>query len=221
MRLVAIFLLGGLQGAVGWWMVKSGLIDDPRVSHVRLSIHLGIAFVIYAAMLWTALDLLSAGPGCRHEQRHPPTCALWERTMRPHIRDGAVRRPGRRDARGIRLQHLSADERICDSARDFDAGPWWENFLHNMATVQFNHRLIAWALVLAIPAFWLMSRRTRIGGRARFAADLLLATLGVQVALGMTTLLLGVPIPAGRSTSGGGAAALLTGAVDHSRTVAW
>jgi len=56
-RLAAIFVLGGLQGAVGWLMVKSGLVDDPRVSSLRLAAHLGIAFAIYAAILWTALGL--------------------------------------------------------------------------------------------------------------------------------------------------------------------
>src|SRR5580765_3325826 len=56
--LAGIFVLGALQGAVGWFMVKSGLVDDPRVSSVRLAMHLGLAFLIYAAMLWVALGLL-------------------------------------------------------------------------------------------------------------------------------------------------------------------
>src|SRR5258705_12037045 len=58
-RFTAIFALGGLQGALGWYMVKSGLVDDPRVSSVRLAAHLGLAFLIYAAMLWVALGLLA------------------------------------------------------------------------------------------------------------------------------------------------------------------
>src|SRR5512141_615893 len=59
-RLGAIFLLGGLQGALGWYMVKSGLVDDPRVSPLRLAAHLGMAFLLFALMLWTALGLLAA-----------------------------------------------------------------------------------------------------------------------------------------------------------------
>ena len=59
-RLAGIFVLGGLQGAMGWYMVKSGLVDDPRVSQFRLTAHLGLAFVIFAAMFWTALSLLRA-----------------------------------------------------------------------------------------------------------------------------------------------------------------
>ena len=79
-RLVAIFLLGGLQGAVGWWMVKSGLIDDPRVSHVRLSIHLGMAFLIYAAMFWTALGLLRGDAPARNAHPATPTHTPGQRS---------------------------------------------------------------------------------------------------------------------------------------------
>src|SRR5258705_4709263 len=57
-RFTAIFALGGLQGALGWYMVKSGLVDDPRVSQFRLAAHLGLAFLIYGAMLWVALGLI-------------------------------------------------------------------------------------------------------------------------------------------------------------------
>ena len=61
-RLFAIFLLGGLQGALGWYMVQSGLVDDPRVSQLRLTAHLGLAFLIFGAMFWTALSLLRSPP---------------------------------------------------------------------------------------------------------------------------------------------------------------
>jgi len=81
--------------------------------------------------------------------------------------------------------------------------PWWQNFLHNMATVQFNHRLIAWALFLLIPALWLATRRVRLPGNARLASNLLLAMLGVQLALGIATLLKGVPVALGASHQAG------------------
>ena len=176
-------------------MVKSGLIDDPRVSHVRLSIHLGIAFLIYAAMLWTALDLLApVQPAAtsvatrRLSHYGKGLCAL---IFLMALSGGLV--AGTRAGYAYNTFPLMNGHVIPPEILMLE--PWWENFLHNMATVQFNHRVIAWALIVLIPAFWLMSRRERIGGRARFAADLLLAMLGVQVALGLTTLLLGVPIP--------------------------
>ena len=57
-KLFAIFVLGGLQGALGWYMVQSGLVDDPRVSQFRLTAHLGLALAIFAAMLWAGLSLV-------------------------------------------------------------------------------------------------------------------------------------------------------------------
>src|SRR5204863_3445031 len=61
MKLAVVFVLGGLQGALGWYMVKSGLVDDPRVSQYRLTAHLGLALAIFAAMLWVGLSLVRPG----------------------------------------------------------------------------------------------------------------------------------------------------------------
>jgi len=72
--------------------------------------------------------------------------------------------------------------------------PWYRNFADNMATVQFDHRLIAWLLALLIPAFWLLVRR-QASSRVALAADLLLGALLLQFALGVATLLLVVPLP--------------------------
>ena len=115
-RLLLIFVLGALQGAVGWYMVKSGLVDDPRVSQYRLTAHLGLAFLIYAAMFWTALELLSA-------ERAPPSPArrrlhaLCRWAERARLRYGADRRTGGRDSCGARVQHLPAHERPRGAAR--------------------------------------------------------------------------------------------------------
>ena len=80
-QLAGIFALGALQGALGWFMVKSGLVDDPRVSSLRLAAHLGTAFLIYASMLWLALGL-ACGMRPRREQparRHAAACAHHDR----------------------------------------------------------------------------------------------------------------------------------------------
>jgi len=74
-KLAGIFVLGGLQGGMGWYMVQSGLVDDPRVSHYRLTAHLGLAFVIFAAMFWVALDLLAPGRGATRRPRSGAGCA--------------------------------------------------------------------------------------------------------------------------------------------------
>ena len=82
--------------------------------------------------------------------------------------------------------------------------PWWRNFFWNMATVQFDHRLIAWLLALFVPVLWWKARAVPgLSSRARSGATLLLALLALQIALGISTLLLAVPVVAGRRASGG------------------
>jgi cytochrome c oxidase assembly protein subunit 15 len=72
--------------------------------------------------------------------------------------------------------------------------PWYLNFFNNMATVQFDHRLIAWSLAVLVPWFWIATRRVNLAPGARTAANLLLAMLAVQIALGIATLLWVVPV---------------------------
>jgi heme a synthase len=200
-RLIAIFLLGGLQGAVGWWMVKSGLVDDPRVSHVRLSIHLGIAFAIFAAMFWTALGLLSGEPAKDPRRRHLAACgaALCALVFLMVLSGGLV--AGTRAGYAYNTFPLMNGDFL--PPESFMLEPWWQNFLHNMAAVQFNHRLIAWLLFLAIPAFWWALRRIALPLRARLASNLLIAMLGVQLVLGVSTLLLRVPVALGAAHQAG------------------
>jgi cytochrome c oxidase assembly protein subunit 15 len=193
-RLLSIFLLGALQGAVGWWMVASGLIDDPRVSHVRLSIHLGLAVLIFAAMFWTALDLLSAGrtdalePARARLSRHAGWLSVLIFVM---VLSGGL-------VAGTRAGYAYNTFPLMNGhffpPEYFMLQPWWQNFLHNMATVQFNHRLIAWALFLLVPTLWFASRRQRLSRSARLASNLLLVMLFIQLALGIATLLRGVPV---------------------------
>ena len=73
--------------------------------------------------------------------------------------------------------------------------PWYRNFFDNMATVQFNHRMIAWTLAILIPVFWYKSRGLPLPGSARLACSLLLLMLAIQISLGISTLLLVVPLP--------------------------
>jgi cytochrome c oxidase assembly protein subunit 15 len=194
-RLVAIFLLGGMQGAIGWWMVKSGLISDPRVSHVRLSIHLGLAFLIFAAMFWTALGLRAGGPARDpHRRRLAGYGAGLSVLTFVMVLSGAL-------VAGTRAGYAYNTFPLMNGhffpPEYFMLQPWWDNFLHNMATVQFNHRLIAWLLFFAIPVYWWALRRGAPPPQARLASNLLLVMLALQLALGISTLLLGVPVALG------------------------
>ncbi len=190
-KLAGILALGAAQGALGWYMVQSGLVDDPRVSQYRLTAHLGIAFLIYAAMLWIALDLLfpRAGPGFRRLRRF--AFALVALIFAMVLSGGLV--AGIRAGLAYNTFPLMNGNIVPPEI--FSLEPWYLNFSSNMATVQFDHRLIAWLLAFLVPWFWLQVRRAVAPRRAKLAADLLLGALALQIALGIATLLLAVPVP--------------------------
>ena len=190
-KFAAIFGLGALQGALGWYMVQSGLVDNPRVSQFRLTAHLGIAFLIYAAMLWIVFDLLftRAGPVSRRLRRLAFALAALIFVM--VLSGGLV--AGTRAGLAYNTFPLMNGRFVPPEI--FALEPWYLNFSNNISTVQFDHRLIAWLLAFLVPWFWLRVRRAAVPRRATLGADLLLATLALQIALGIATLLLAVPVP--------------------------
>ena len=213
LTLAGIFALGALQGAMGWYMVKSGLVDDPRVSQYRLTAHLRIALAIFAAMLWAALGLLYPGRAGANPQPAPLRRFSWIITALiayTVVTGGFVA--------GIRAGFAYNTFPLMNGRllppEIFMLEPWYSNFFNNMATVQFDHRLGAWLLALFVPWFWLKARRASLSPRARLASRLLFAMLALQVTLGIATLLLAVPIPLAAAHQGGAvlllAAALLT-----------
>jgi cytochrome c oxidase assembly protein subunit 15 len=192
--LTAILALGALQGAMGWYMVQSGLVAAPRVSHLRLTAHLGLALAIFAAMFWIGLSLMR------------PRAVAREGL-------GALRRAGNAIAALVFVMVLTgglvAGIRAGFAYNTFPSmnghvmppeilmiDPWYRNFFDNMATVQFDHRLLAWTLALVVPLLWWRVRRHAAAPHAaRIGADVLLALLVLQVGLGIATLLLRVPVP--------------------------
>jgi cytochrome c oxidase assembly protein subunit 15 len=193
-KLLGIFVLGALQGGMGWYMVKSGLVDDPRVSHLRLTAHLGLAFLILGAMFWVALDLLHASrktalePGQRGLRVFADGLVAVVFLM---VLTGGL-------VAGIRAGFAYNTFPLMNGhvvpPEIFMIEPWHLNFFNNMATVQFDHRLLAWGLAIAVPWFWLKARSAGTAARSRQAASLLSLALGVQIALGVATVLLVVPV---------------------------
>ena len=197
-KLAGIFVLGGLQGAMGWYMVKSGLVDDPRVSHFRLTAHLGLAFVILAAMLWVAMDLLSP------RATAPDASLRGRRVLAWHVvgfvvlmvlTGGLV--AGLRGGHAYNTFPLMNGHVVPPEILQID--PLWKNFFWNIATVQFDHRLFAWLLAFTVPLLWWKCRD--VPG-ARLATGVLLAILALQVTLGISTLLLHVPVALGVAHQG-------------------
>jgi heme a synthase len=192
-RLAILFGLGALQGGVGWFMVMSGLEGRTSVSQYRLAAHLGLALLIYAYLLWLALDLL-----------RPPAAA-------PRKRSGAYGR-GLALAAWIFLVALSGsfvaglhagliyntfplmDGRLIPHGL-YPLSPWFRSAFEDVASVQFDHRMLALATFVLVLVFRLSLIKLDLGSRGRRAADLLNAMVFVQLALGIATLVLAVPIP--------------------------
>jgi len=214
-KLLGIFALGGLQGAMGWYMVESGLVDDPRVSQYRLTAHLAFALAILAAQLWTALDLLYPKAATQNTRSAALVRFAWIVTalvVYTAITGGFVAgiRAGKAyNTFPLMNGHFAPPEM-------FMIEPWYLNFFNNMATVQFDHRLGAWLLAFLVPWFWIKAKRAALNPRAKFAIVLLLGVLALQITLGIATLLLAVPVPLAAAHQGG-AVLLLCAAlmVDH------
>jgi cytochrome c oxidase assembly protein subunit 15 len=206
-QLGGIFLLGALQGGMGWYMVKSGLVDDPRVSHFRLTAHLGIALAIFAAELWIALGLLA--PPTRRAPHAPLAragLALAALVFLMALTGGFV--AGLHAGHAYNTFPLMNGHIVPPEIMMLD--PWYENFLYNMATVQFVHRSIAWLLAVLVPIFWLRVQRAGLEPRARLASDAMLAALALQISLGIATLLLVVPMPVAAAHQAGAVLLLAT-----------
>jgi cytochrome c oxidase assembly protein subunit 15 len=184
-----MFVLGGLQGVLGWYMVKSGLVDNPHVSQYRLTAHLIAAFLIYAYMLWVALSLLFPRQSTNRHPWYGKTLALtWLITVTV-ISGGFV--AGLKAGRIYNTFPKMGEYWI---PPDFFAlEPAWRNFFDNMATVQFDHRILAITTFVLIIAYWASLRNTDLPVRIRRGVNALLHTAVLQVALGISTLLLVVP----------------------------
>jgi cytochrome c oxidase assembly protein subunit 15 len=196
-RLLLLLALGGTQGAVGWFMVASGFeADRTAVSPWRLVAHLGLALVLYAALFWTALGLLTP-----REEPPPLGAAPAWRSVRRQVQAaawllGAAMLAGGFTA-GIRAG-LDYNTFPLMDGRLVPEGYWrlepaWLNLAENVATVQFNHRLLATLAGLAAFGAAFAARRRLPEGPARRACLGLGAAVALQYALGVATLLLAVP----------------------------
>ena len=193
--LAGIFLLGGTQGALGWYMVQSGLVDDPHVSQFRLTAHLGLAVLIFGVMLWTALSLLFP----RSERRTAARGTLRLHALCAMILVYLMILTGGLVAgthAGLAYNTFPSMNGHVVPPEVLALEPAWKNFFWNIATVQFDHRLVAYLLAVAIPMLWWRLARDRLAPpRGRIGSRWLLAMLAVQITLGISTLLLVVPLP--------------------------
>jgi len=192
-RLPALFILGGLQGLLGWYMVKSGLIDNPQVSHYRLAAHLFLAAFLLAALLWTIFELFYGEQGIRLSNRG---AVFWHSLaitvlISLQIFYGALV-AGLNAGSAYNTFPLMTGEIIPTGL--FSMPSFVINLIDNPLTVQFIHRGIAWMLVLYIFLFWIKTFANRQTPFRNLGVHLLLGGIILQFILGVLTLLFQVPI---------------------------
>ncbi len=187
-RLAALLALGALQGAIGWWMVASGLIDRPEVSHIRLAVHLLAALFIFAGLIWTALDLqrLAADPAALPARLS--TLSVWTLSLLAlQLMFGAY-------VAGLEAGYaFSSWPKMGDQWFPADTPmlrPLIVNFADNPVVVQFVHRWLAWL----VAGFALALAGTAWDRGLRAEALAVAASVTLQIALGVATLLSGVEI---------------------------
>ncbi|MGB5715702.1 MAG: COX15/CtaA family protein, partial [Gammaproteobacteria bacterium] len=191
-KLLTMFVLGGLQGLLGWYMVKSGLVDNPHVSQYRLTAHLGLAILIYAYMFYVALGLWQG------EQRSGSTPAGLRRatTLLTGLVFITILSGG--FVAGLKAGYAYNTFPLMDGhwipEAIFMQDPLWLNFFENIATVQFQHRLLATLVFLGVILLWIAARRVTLPATVTTGMQLMLAAAILQVILGIATLLLHVPV---------------------------
>jgi cytochrome c oxidase assembly protein subunit 15 len=191
-KLFGAFVLGGLQGALGWYMVKSGLVDRPDVSQYRLVAHLGLAMLIYGYLLWVAFPLVLAPRASEPSPEFPRAAtAVAALVLITSLAGGFV---AGLDA-GFAYNTFPLMDGELIPAHLFAADPPWRALFEDVTTVQFAHRLLAIITLVAVLVFRWSLRGRPAPSRALIAANLLTGWVFVQFALGVATLLSIVAVP--------------------------
>lgn len=188
-KLLGLFLLGGLQGALGWWMVSSGLTERVDVSQYRLAAHLGLALLLFAAILWIALDMATpTARGARHRLA-PFAIVLLVGVYAQMVLGAFV--AGLRAGRVYNTWPLMEGRLVPEAY--FDEAPRFLDLFETVAAVQFNHRLGAYLLIAAATVMLIAARNSSLENRAR----MLFGVIHAQAGLGIWTVVSGTPMALG------------------------
>lgn len=191
-KAVVLLGLGAFQGFMGWYMVKSGLVDNPDVSHYRLAAHLLTAFITFAYTFWVALDLMfptkkEINIAFRNFIRFSLAILLLQ------IIYGAF--VAGLDA-GFIHNHwpMMSEGKFIHETVFIEQHPWYRNFIEGKSGVQFVHRMVAYAVVICVFIIWQKSRKLQLTNMQSKGIAVLLIMVGIQFLLGVFTLLLQVPV---------------------------
>lgn len=213
-RLLTLLLLGGFQGFIGWWMVSSGLVERTDVSQYRLAIHLTLACLIFAYALWIARGL------ARHSV---PPARFALRLLAPAVIAAVLVQiflgglVAGMDA-GLAFNDWPTMDHAIIPGGLFVLDPAWLNFFENPKTVQFVHRVSGYLLFLLVLVQLIITLKVSTAGTHKLRAAIMLALVSLQVAIGIVTLLLQVPMSWALLHQGGAVIVLAFG-VAHWRAI--
>ena len=189
-RLLVMLVLGGSQGVLGWYMVKSGLVDNPHVSQYRLTAHLGMAVFIYGFIFWTVLDLLApVASQPKHLKRF--AYSLSGLIFLMILSGGLV--AGTRAGIPYPTWPLMGDSFIPPGL--YSLQPFWLSAFEDMLTIQFNHRMFAYLIVGLVCTFAYQALKSDLQGSLKVGIYCFIGLLFLQVSLGISTLIFYIPVP--------------------------
>ena len=185
-----LFSMGAMQAGIGWWMVKSGLVKNPDVSHFRLAIHLITAFLTCAFTLWVALPLILPKKRSGNKKLLKLTSWLFVLVIIQIIYGAFV--AGLNAGRICNTWPKMEGEWIPGSI--FSMNPFWQNFIENHYTIQFIHRTLAFIIVFFVLYIWNEGGKIKINYLQKKSFNILLSLVMFQIVIGIFTLILVVPI---------------------------
>ncbi|MBX9634058.1 MAG: COX15/CtaA family protein, partial [Magnetospirillum sp.] len=192
-RLALLLALGAAQGGMGWYMVASGLVDRPQVSHLRLAAHLMLALIILGLLLWTALERISPVAAITPDSRRA------RRTLTGLLVLTAATITWGAFVAGIHAGHIHNTFPLMSGdwfpPEGLRLDPPLRNAVENPAAVQYVHRVLALTTLACLTLFGLWSRTARLPAQARRPLTLAALWVWAQAGLGVSTLLLAVPVP--------------------------
>lgn len=189
-RLLVMLMLGGSQGLLGWYMVKSGLVDNPHVSQYRLTAHLGLAVFVYGFIIWTAMDLIAAKRPQPNHLKHF-SYSLSGLIFLMILSGGLV--AGTHAGVAYPTWPLMGDSFIPPGL--YSLQPAWLSAFEDMVTIQFNHRMFAYLIVGLVTTFAYQALKSDLQGPLKLAIYFFVGLLALQVTLGISTLIFHIPVP--------------------------
>jgi len=202
-RCAILLILGGLQGLIGWWMVTSGLSERVDVAPERLTIHLGLALLIFAGLIWTALEAWAGPEHSRSPQGWSRGAALLLAVVFAQCLLGGL-------VAGAKAGFIYTDWPLMAGQvlPPVDWGAGGLAFLHDQALVQFNHRLVAYGLLIIATVYAIQAWRWRLAQGLGAMALLVAGAVWLQAAVGIATLMNAVPLWLGTLHQAGAAIVL-------------